>query len=353
MIRAVLMALALALALFAAQPSFAQNPFAAPPANQPSEAQAAPVPSPSWTQSAVAAVQAWQSSLYRQIATSLRALKDHGAIGPLFALLGIAFMYGVLHAAGPGHGKAVIAAYLAADDSAFARGIVLSFLSSAAQAFTAIAGVGILAVVAGMFARDVTAFAFTLERISYLMIAGVGIYLIWRGARGWLGFGAKPLVHGPDQHDHAGHDHHRNHGHEHDHRHGPNCAHGDHADHLAMPTEKPLLGNLRETAAVIASVGIRPCQGSVFILLLATAFGIFWAGVLAALAVALGTALTVSAIAVLTVAARKTANRMLGARPVWLDRSARALAVAAGLFIAWIGIALAVAPPPPLAPGLG
>jgi nickel/cobalt transporter (NicO) family protein len=337
MLRAIIVLLWL---MLAAAPVAAQDPFAAPPAAQQTQPQAQSPPT--WTQSIVAYVQDWQSQLYRQVATTLRALKHDGALGPLFALLGIAFMYGVLHAAGPGHGKAVIAAYLAADDSAFSRGIVLSFLSSAAQAFTAIVGVGILALVVGMIARDVTAIAFTLERISYVMIAGIGLYLIWRGARGWLGFGGAGHAHGH---------HHHNHGH--GHVHGPDCKHGDHSDHLALPTSKPLLGNLRETAAVIVSIGIRPCQGSVFILLLALALGVFWAGVLAALAVALGTALTVSAIAVLTVTARKTANVLLTSKPVWLEIGGRVVAILAGAFIMWIGLALAFAPPPPLMPGLG
>jgi ABC-type nickel/cobalt efflux system permease component RcnA len=318
------------------------DPFAAPPAQEVPAAK--PAPEPSWTESIVARVQQWQSALYRDIAASLRALKDEGALAPLLALLGIAFMYGVLHAAGPGHGKAVIAAYLAADNSAFGRGIVLSFLSSAAQAFTAIVGVGILAALVGMIARDVTAVAFTLERVSYVMIAGVGLFLIWRASRTWLGFGGPATAHA----------HHHGHGqrHGHDHVHGPDCKH-DHSDHLALPTHRPLLGNLRETMAVIFSIGIRPCQGSVFILLLSLTFGIFWAGVLAALAVALGTALTVSAIAVLTVAARQTAGALLTRTPRWLDLGTRAIAIAAGMFILWIGLALALAPPPPLVPGLG
>jgi ABC-type nickel/cobalt efflux system permease component RcnA len=346
MLRALLLTLAL---LFAAAPVSAQDPFAAPPAAEKTEPQTQPAPS--WTQSIVSSVQNWQSQLYREVATSLRALKQQGAMGPLLALLGIAFMYGVLHAAGPGHGKAVIAAYLAADDSAFARGIVLSFLSSAAQAFTAIAGVGVLALIVGMIARDVSAFAFTLERISYFLIAGIGLYLVWRGVSGWLLPGRSVSHSHARSHSHSA-SHNHAHDHDHGHVHGPECGH-DHSDHLALPQSKPILGNLRETAAVVFSIGIRPCQGSVFILLLALAMGVFWAGVLAALAVALGTALTVSAIAVMTVAARKTANQLLGARPLWLDIGARVIAILAGLFILWIGLALAWAPPPPLMPGLG
>lgn len=336
------MFLILALA-FAGTPARAQDPFAAPPAPQSQQ----PPPQLSWTEQVVRDVQTWQAALYREVATSLRALKDQGALGPLLALLSIAFMYGVLHAAGPGHGKAVIAAYLAADNSAFARGIALSFLSSAAQALTAIVGVGILAWIVGLIARDVTAVAFTLERISYVMIAGVGVYLMWRAVRGWLAFGAAANVH---RHDHA---HGHGHDHDHGHTHGPGCGHDHHDDHLALPTNRPILGNLKETAAIVASIGIRPCQGSVFILLLSLTFGVFWAGVLAALAVALGTALTVSAIAVMTVAARQTAGAMLSYRPAWLDIGARIIALAAGAFILWIGLALALAPPPPLMPGLG
>lgn len=339
MVKTLLLFLAL---LFAGAPAQAQDPFAAP---GPAKTQPTTAPERSWTEQVVQYVQNWQASLYREVATTLRALKDQGAVGPLLALLAIAFMYGVLHAAGPGHGKAVIAAYLAADNSAFARGIALSFLSSAAQAFTAIAGVGVLAWIVGMIARDVTAFAFTLERISYLMIAGVGAYLIWRGVRGWFGFGRHAHGHG---HAHA-----HSHGHGHNHTHGPDCGHDHHDDHLALPTDRPILGNLRETLAVVVSIGIRPCQGSVFILLLSLTFGIFWAGVLAALAVALGTALTVSAIAVMTVAARQTAGAMLSYRPAWLDTGARVIAIAAGALILWIGIALALAPPPPLMLGTG
>jgi hypothetical protein len=55
----------------------------------------------------------------------------------------------------------------------------------------------------------------------------------------------------------------------------------------------------------------------------------------------------------MTVAARQTAGSLLSYRPVWLETGARLIAIAAGLFILWIGVALALAPPPPLMPGFG
>ena len=64
----------------------------------------------------------------------------------MWTLLGVSFLYGIFHAAGPGHGKAVISSYLVANEETWRRGIVLSFASALLQAFVAVALVGIAAV---------------------------------------------------------------------------------------------------------------------------------------------------------------------------------------------------------------
>ena len=65
----------------------------------------------------------------------------------LWALIGVGFVYGVAHAAGPGHGKAVIASYMMANDAALRRGIVLALLAALLQGAVAVAIVGVAAVV--------------------------------------------------------------------------------------------------------------------------------------------------------------------------------------------------------------
>jgi High-affinity nickel-transport protein len=59
--------------------------------------------------------------------------------------MGISFVYGVFHAAGPGHGKAVICSYLLANEETWRRGVVLSFASALLQAATAVAIVAVAA----------------------------------------------------------------------------------------------------------------------------------------------------------------------------------------------------------------
>ena len=106
-------------------------------------------PDPSWLGSLVAAVQHLQGDLYRALAKAIHAVKDQGSLGAASWLLALSFFYGVVHAAGPGHGKAVIAAYLVANEQAVRRGIALSFLSAGAQGVTAVLIIAILRVLFG------------------------------------------------------------------------------------------------------------------------------------------------------------------------------------------------------------
>ena len=70
------------------------------------------------------AILAIQASFYRSLQAALAGLKESGAA--LWSLLALGFSYGVFHAAGPGHGKAVIAAYLVASERSLVRGFSLS-----------------------------------------------------------------------------------------------------------------------------------------------------------------------------------------------------------------------------------
>ena len=131
-----------------------------------------------------------QQSMQRELATGVKRLKSGNAIGAMLALAGLSFLYGVVHAVGPGHGKAIISSYVVANEETVRRGIMISFIAAALQALTAILLVSILLIGLNATGLQVNAWANQLESVSYAMIALVGLYLLttqsvrlWRSYR--------------------------------------------------------------------------------------------------------------------------------------------------------------------------
>ncbi|MGO4711605.1 nickel/cobalt transporter [Bradyrhizobium sp. 2TAF24] len=284
-----------------------------------------------------------QSQFYRQMSATIRAAKSDGSA--VWTLLGISFAYGIFHAAGPGHGKAVISSYLVANEETARRGIVLAFAAALLQALVAIIVVGIGAWLLNATARTMCGAERVIEIASYALIAVFGARLVWtkgggllralRGARRPL-TAAVPLVPAlagasdaaaasshaharvQDQgNDHPGHGHHR-----HDHGHAgpahgePGHVHDEHCGHNHGPTPDQLAGpgGWRRGLSAIFAVGLRPCSGAILVLVFALAQGMLWAGVAATLLMGLGTAITVAAIAILAVSAKGLARRLSAGR---------------------------------------
>ncbi len=281
-----------------------------------------------------------QQNFYGDLSRTLRAIKDEGRGRAGWLLFWISFAYGVFHAAGPGHGKTVISAWLFATENELKRGIMVAFLSAIIQALTAIVTVSVLLLFvksASTAARDTAGF---LESASYLMIAALGLYLLTT---------AFPRRHTPVGHDHGGthaHAHEHDHGHDHD---CPACGAlndgpGEDAcgcGHAHAPTPYAVSGqdwSWPRALSMAFAIGIRPCTGAILVLVMANALGIYWAGVASTLAMGVGTFLTVSAIAAVAVFGKGLATRLAGTNgPLahWLNRGFR---VAAGLFIAGLGL---------------
>jgi nickel/cobalt exporter len=306
-------------------------------------------------------VMAWifakQAAFYRSLSTFIRASKDDGAA--MWGLFGISFLYGVFHAIGPGHGKAVISSYLVANEEAWRRGVILSFASAAIQSAVAIIVVAVAAVLLGATAKAIGVTIHIVETVSYVLVILIGLRLLFVKGRGFLiacrelvsgqapgentasssamrceqchDDGHAHHVHGPHCHDHHDHDHE---GHEHHasawgHAHGPEPAELAGAD-----------GWRRGLSAVVA-VGLRPCSGAIIVLIFALAQDLFWTGIVATLLMGLGTAITVAAIATVAVSARNIASRIATARSGFGMLMMRGIEVgAAGLIVAFGGLLL-------------
>src|SRR5476651_2653665 len=150
-----------------------------------------------------------QSEFYRQMSSTIRAAKSDGSA--VCTLLAISFGYGIFHAAGPGHGKAVISSYLVANQETARRGIVLSFASALMQSLVAVVIVAISAWLLNATAKTMCGAEKTIEIASYALIAAFGARLVWTKGGGFMrALQTKPapaMAVAHAHHDH-GHDHH-------------------------------------------------------------------------------------------------------------------------------------------------
>jgi nickel/cobalt transporter (NicO) family protein len=300
-----------------------------------------------------------QAEFYRDMSRIIRAAKTDGSA--VWTLLGVSFVYGIFHAAGPGHGKAVISSYLVANEETWRRGIVLSFASALLQAFVAVAVVGIAAALLNATAGQMCSAERVIELASYALIALVGARLIWVKGKGFLREArslGRPLHavgaavtpphdhkhhdhgHDHDHHDHAhhghdhGHDHdHHHHNHDHDHDHGSAWGHG----HGPEPEELAGPGGWQRGLSAIVAVGLRPCSGAIIVLVFALAQGLFWAGVAATFVMGLGTAITVAFIATLAVGFRSAAKQTAVSRSGYGMLALRGVEVGAAVVVLAFG----------------
>lgn len=258
-----------------------------------------------------------QARFYRQLSQAVRSIRA-GEAGAMASLLGVSFLYGVFHAAGPGHGKAVISSYIVATGDTVRRGVVLAGLSSLIQALTAIALVGFLAALIGTTARTMSQVVNWVEILAYGLIVAIGIRLLWQKGRAFLA----RLGAWRDGRAMA----------------GTGCD--DTCAHLPAAEQVARVHSWREALAIIVSVGLRPCTGAVLVLVFALSQGIVHAGILATFAMAAGTALTVAVIAAFASGAKALALRLASPRPGLATLALSAVEVAAAAAVLLFGAAL-------------
>jgi nickel/cobalt transporter (NicO) family protein len=278
----------------------AQNPFGGPrPAAEPQ----------------IGGIVGWiltkQSEFYREISATIRAAKSDGSA--VWTLLAISFAYGIFHAAGPGHGKAVISSYLVANQETARRGIVLSFASALMQSLVAVVIVAICAWLLNATATTMCNAEKVIEIASYALIAAFGARLVWTKGGGFIRAlqveRPAPVLAAVAHHHHDhGHDHehHHDHHHDEDHVHDEHCGHS----HGPVPSELAGPGGWQRGLGAIFAVGLRPCSGAILVLVFALAQGLVWAGIAATFVMGLGTAITVATIAVIAVSAKDVARRL-------------------------------------------
>jgi nickel/cobalt exporter len=289
----------------------------------------------------------WQGQLHKEMAVLLRA-----ALAPnletKIILLGLCFLYGVFHAVGPGHGKAVLSTYLATHNSQLKRAMWISLGAALMQALVAIGLMTIVAALFGWTQIRAQQFGMQLDHVSFWLVALLGGYLslrsihrlvqLWRHRPAatkikiqriqpiYSKFMVGTRNNLPTTHAHV-------------HTDACGCGHAHTPDIDQLNKAQDWRGQL----AIMLTMGIRPCTGALLILVLAKSIGLFLLGMAAVLLMALGTASTVCLLAWFSHSMRHLAIRLISHRSssLWLPYGLEILSLLGGMLLIVMGYGMA------------
>ncbi|MFP5597417.1 nickel/cobalt transporter [Kluyvera sp. 142486] len=258
----------------------------------------------------------WQRDVNQQMSGLLQAVAENPTRAG-GALLLFSFVYGVLHALGPGHGKVVITTWLATHPSKLKSSIGLTLAASLLQGLVAIGLVVVVLTLLRLPARQLHLSSFWLEKGSYALVGVLGLLLCWRALKK-----LRALLHKPKFTAFTPH-----------HVHDQHCGCGH--QHMPDPKQLEREEDWRARLMIILSMGMRPCSGAIMVLLFSKVIGVFGWGVASALAMAAGTSLTISSLALLVHGFRTLAVKLSGNKtPVlWRQVGWTTLALAGGVVL--------------------
>jgi len=228
----------------------------------------------------------WQYELNSYISTTIRSLNDENSLGTSLLILGIAFLYGLIHAAGPGHGKALVALYFTSNKSDYKKAFKMGYMISVIHAISAlIFTFGIFFILKTMFRKNFNEFSEIAMLISAVMITLVGLYLIYEAYSG------------------------RKH------------------------KEKKAKKSSKSEVAVAFSAGVVPCPGVMTIVLFCIVLNQFTLGILAAIAMSIGMGLTISLAGIFSIAFSRKAGGFLNEKTYILEMIGGLLVFSLGVFL--------------------
>ncbi|EBD5907921.1 nickel/cobalt transporter [Salmonella enterica] len=192
--------------------------------------------------------------------------------------------------------------------------IVLTLAAALLQGLVAIGlVVGVLTVLQ-LPARQLHLSGFWLEKGSYALVGGLGILLCWRAIKRLRALLRKPVFIAFTPR----------------HVHHEKCGCG----HQHLPTQEQLHSgdDWRARFMIVLSMGMRPCSGAIMVLLFSKVIGVFSWGMASVLAMAAGTSLTITSLALLVHTFRALAVKLSGnkAPALWRQVGWSTLALAGG-----------------------
>ncbi|MGF7453039.1 nickel/cobalt transporter [Pasteurella bettyae] len=260
----------------------------------------------------------WQREFNQLISDNLQEIKHNPRVAGSMLIL-ISFLYGIFHAAGPGHGKFIIVSYLSTHQSKLKKSMKLSFLSSLMQGVVAILATSIVVVILNLSSAYFKLSQLWLERVAYLLVILLGLRWCYQSFQKFIkkhrtlsqankvphirqiNVLADNLRIGQNitqiqSQEFIPHEH------------GTDCGCGH--KHMPEHTELEQATSWKSQFLVIMSIGMRPCTGAIFVLFLSYMLNLYAWGIVATLAMSIGTGLALSSFAAMVQYARSTAIKV-------------------------------------------
>ena len=233
-----------------------------------------------------------QRELNDSLAAVTQSLQGSRTLAGLLLVLGLSLAYGVFHAAGPGHGKTVVSSYFVANEPKVSQVLLVGNLIALVHALSALTVVLVLSfVVRGFLSSGVDQANGYIQKVSFALIAGIGLYLLVQRIRGRA--------------HHHGHFHAHDHGSEEGHGHAEEHSH-EHGHELALSGRR----GLRNLLVIALPAGMIPCPGAIAVIVFALSLHMFWVSVISVAAMSVGMGITISVAALLVVLAKRGALRL-------------------------------------------
>ncbi|MEA3352671.1 MAG: hypothetical protein U9Q33_02495 [Campylobacterota bacterium] len=215
----------------------------------------------------------------------LNDIKQNNSLSSYIWLLFFSFIYGIIHAMGPGHGKSLISAYFMSQDRSYIKALNMSLLIGVVHTFSAFLLTLVIYYILGvMFANSATDIEQTATKVSAMIIIAIALYLIYKKLPKKQKISSFKTA--PNQSFVKT---------------TPIINHTSSCSCSGCNTHSTDIG-------VILAAGIIPCPGTVTIFIFTMSLGVYFVGFLSAVFMSLGMSLIIFISALLTIKIKQRTN---------------------------------------------
>jgi len=255
---------------------------------------------PNFIQTFMRQISVLQHKINQKIIELSKQIKEKKSPKPILIILFVTFIYGMVHALGPGHGKTVTFSYFLSERAEVKKGIMVGTVIGFLHAGSALILVLVLYfIIQQSFLRPIEDLSRIIKLISYALITAIGLFLLLKAT---IALWRKEKNAGKSTYENS-------------------------------VTTKSII-------PFAIAVGIIPCTGAVIVLLFSISMGILGIGIISTLCMALGMATTISLVGVSTILAKKGVTKFIINRPKMNTILQTTLSIIGALLLTLLGILL-------------